>query len=149
MLKLDVAKQECSGIVVAEVRDAGGQICDYASTKPLFQAWSTEYSKATEGKSLGSLRLQHSLRAVGKIIAVEYHDAAKEIWLAAKVIDPEVWRDVKKRWLNGFAMGGSYAAGPDSDGRYTLMPYEVSLVRLLVELPAHRAHTDSALSHRK
>jgi hypothetical protein len=79
MLNLKLAKQECWGMLVSEAPDAVGQICDYASTKLLYQAWSEEFAKATGGLSLGTLRLNHGLRAVGKLIAIEFHDADKAV----------------------------------------------------------------------
>src|SRR4051794_29514079 len=36
-----------------ETPDRAGEICDYPSARPAFEAWSAELEKASDGKSLG------------------------------------------------------------------------------------------------
>jgi hypothetical protein len=126
--KVDAVKQECWGIVTAEVPDKSGEICDYASTKPYYKAWSEEFVKATDGKSCGNLRLMHTMRAVGKGIGIEFRDTDKEIWMGFRVTADDVWKDVEEGTLTGFSQGGKYVSGPDIKKRYTADPSEVSLV---------------------
>ena len=44
-----------------------GEICDYDTTKPLYEKWSAEIARSTSGKSLGNLRAMHGSVAAGKI----------------------------------------------------------------------------------
>jgi hypothetical protein len=126
--KVDVAKREVWGIVTAEVKDKGGEICDYESTVPYYKAWSAEFVKATDGKSVGNLRYMHQMRVVGKGVGLEFRDTDKEIWMGYKVTEDAAWKDVEDSVLTGFSQGGRYVKGPDAEGRYTADPSEVSLV---------------------
>lgn len=127
-VKVDVAKREVWGIVTAEVPDKEGETCDYAKTKPFYQAWSAEFEKATDGKSLGNVRYMHQLDAVGKVVGLEFHDDQREIFIGAKIVDDGAWKKVEEGVLTGFSQGGDYVEGPDSDGRYVAKPSEVSVV---------------------
>lgn len=42
LAKVDVDQRLVVGVATAEVPDRAGEICDYASTKPYFEAWSAE-----------------------------------------------------------------------------------------------------------
>jgi hypothetical protein len=54
IVKVDAARRLVYGLATAETEDRAGEICDYASTKPLYEKWSREIAKATGGKSFGS-----------------------------------------------------------------------------------------------
>lgn len=126
--KVDAAKREVWGIATAEIPDKDGETCDYGKSKPFYQQWNEEFSKATDGKSLGNVRYMHQLDAVGKVIACEFRDAEKEIFIGARIVDDDAWKKVEEGVLTGFSQGGDYVDGPDENGRYTAKPSEVSVV---------------------
>jgi hypothetical protein len=65
MTKIDAAQRLVFGVVTAERPDGSGEVCDYASTKPLYQKWSQGFADATDGRSLGNLRAMHGSVAAG------------------------------------------------------------------------------------
>jgi hypothetical protein len=65
--KIDSAKRLVYGIATSETLDKSGEIFDYDSSKPFYEAWSKEISNATNGKSLGNVREMHSSIAAGKL----------------------------------------------------------------------------------
>jgi hypothetical protein len=65
--KADAAQRLVYGYATAEVPDRSGEICDYASTKPLYEQWSADCAKASGGKSLGNVRAMHGNVAAGKL----------------------------------------------------------------------------------
>lgn len=131
--KIDAAKRLVYGVATAEAPDVSGEICDYASTKPLYQKWSSQFEKATEGKSFGNLRAMHGSVAAGKLIEIAFNDDAKKIEICGKVVDDKEWAKVEEGVYTGFSQGGKYVKRwPDPDDkklmRYTAEPIEVSLV---------------------
>lgn len=131
--KVDARQHLVYGIATAECEDRSGEICDYASTKPLYEKWSEEIAQSTGGKSLGNLRAMHGTVAAGKITALAFNDAQKQIEICAKVVDDAEWRKVEEGVYTGFSQGGIYARRwTDEDGRarYTAAPSEISLVDL-------------------
>ncbi len=66
--KIDAAQRLVYGVVTAEAPDVSGEVCDYASTKPLYQKWSQNFAGATNGKSFGNLRAMHGHVAAGKLV---------------------------------------------------------------------------------
>ena len=44
--KIDAAQRLVYGVVTAETPDVSGEVCDYASTKPLYQKWSQGFASA-------------------------------------------------------------------------------------------------------
>ena len=70
LTKVDVEKREVWGRATHEVRDRVGEIFDYEESKPFFQAWSADFEKTTEGKSLGNVRAMHGKVAAGKLSAI-------------------------------------------------------------------------------
>jgi hypothetical protein len=129
--KIDAAKREVYGVVTSETPDKDGEICDYASTVPHYQAWSAEFEKATEGKSKGNVREMHTHSAVGKVAELVCDDAAKTIAVRARIVDDEAWRKCQEGVYTGFSHGGEYVGEPKPDGvfkRYTARPTEISLV---------------------
>jgi len=131
LTKIDQEKRLVFGIATAEKIDRSGEVCDYASTKPLYEQWSQAIAQASDGKSLGNIRAMHRDLAVGKIIAISFDDDAKQIEICAKIIDDSEWKKVEEGVYTGFSQGGVYAKRwIDDDGvtRYTADPYEISLV---------------------
>ena len=131
--KVDAAQRLVFGVATAEVADRAGEICDYASTKPLYEKWSNDFASSSGGKSLGNLRAMHGNVAAGKVTALTFNDTAKQIEICAKVVDDAEWAKVEEGVYTGFSQGGSYARRwTDADGakRYTAEPHEISLVDL-------------------
>jgi hypothetical protein len=131
--KIDAAKRLVYGVVTAETPDISGEVCDYASTKPLYQQWSQKFSAATDGRSLGNLRAMHAGVAAGKLVDIAFNDEAKRIEICGKVVDDAEWAKVEEGVYTGFSQGGRYLKRwPDPDApelvRYTAEPLEVSLV---------------------
>ncbi len=131
--KIDAAKRLVYGVVTAEKPDVTGEVCDYASTKPLYQKWSQKFASATDGKSLGNLRAMHGHIAAGKLIEIAFNDEAKQVEICGKVVDDAEWQKVEEGVYTGFSQGGRYLKRwPDPDRpalmRYTAEPLEVSLV---------------------
>jgi hypothetical protein len=131
--KVDAAHRCVYGIATAEKEDRAGEICDYASTKPLYEKWSAEIAKSTRGKSLGNLRAMHGNVAAGKVTKITFNDDAKQIEICAKVVDDAEWAKVLEGVYTGFSQGGTYERRwTDTEGRtrYTAAPSEISLVDL-------------------
>ena len=131
--KIDAARRLVYGVVTAERPDAMGEVCDYASTKPLYQKWSEKFASATDGKSLGNLRAMHGAVAAGKLVDIAFNDADKRVEICGKVVDDDEWRKVEEGVYTGFSQGGRYLKRwPDPERpaltRYTAEPLEVSLV---------------------
>ena len=134
LAKVDLDRRIVQGVATAEVPDRVGEICDYATTKPYFEAWSAEALKASDGKSLGAVRAMHGRVAAGKLTDIAFDDEAKRILVTAKIVDDEEWRKVQEGVYTGFSQGGRYVKRwPDADTgltRYTAEPSEISLVDL-------------------
>ncbi len=134
LMKVDVDQRLVHGIVTAEQPDRSGEICDYESTKPYFEAWSQQARDVTKGKSLGAVRAMHGAVAAGKLTDIAFDDSNKRILVAAKIVDDDEWNKVLEGVYTGFSQGGRYIKRwPDEDGsytRYTADPTEISLVDL-------------------
>ncbi len=131
IVKVDATRRLVYGVATAETEDRAGEICDYASTKPLYEKWSQEISKATGGKSFGNLRAMHGNVAAGKVTKITFNDAEKKVEICAKVVDDVEWLKVQEGVYTGFSQGGVYERRwQDSEGRnrYTAAPSEISLV---------------------
>ncbi|MCI0468062.1 MAG: hypothetical protein L0Y57_13865 [Beijerinckiaceae bacterium] len=131
--KVDAAQRLVYGVATAEVEDRAGEICDYATTKPLYEKWSDEIAKSSGGKSFGNLRAMHGPVAAGKVTAITFNDEDKQIEICAKVVDDTEWNKVLEGVYTGFSQGGAYERRwTDASGRtrYTAAPNEISLVDL-------------------
>ncbi len=49
LAKVDADRRTVEGVATAERPDRAGEICDYASTKPYFEAWSADAEAASGG----------------------------------------------------------------------------------------------------
>lgn len=134
LTKVDIEKRLVYGVATAEEPDLSGEVCDYATTKPLYEAWSDGVKKASGGKSLGNLRAMHGPTAAGKLMDISFDDAARKIEICAKVVDDNEWKKVQEGVYTGFSQGGRYVKRWDDEKtgftKYTADPSEVSLVDL-------------------
>lgn len=133
IVKIDEAQRLVYGIAAIEKVDKSKEIMDYESSKPNFEAWSDEISKATKGKSVGNLREMHENSAVGKLTEFSPNDEEKQFEVVAKVVDDQAWEKVAEGVYTGFSIGGEYERrwdDPVNKGvkRYTAKPAEISLV---------------------
>ena len=108
LVKVDADRRLVQGVVTAETPDRAGEICDYVSTKPYFEAWSEAARAASQGKSLGAVRAMHNRIAAGKLTDIEFDDAAKTIAVSAKIVDDDEWAKVCEGVYTGFSQGGRY-----------------------------------------
>ena len=75
----------------------------------------------------------HGPVAAGKVTAITFNDAGKQIEICAKVVDDAEWAKVVEGVYTGFSQGGAYERRwTDAEGftRYTAAPNEISLVDL-------------------
>lgn len=128
--KIDEEKRLVYGTIAEEVPDHSGEIFDYATSKPNFEKWSSDFEKVTDGKSLGNVRAMHGLTAAGKLTTIAFEDDSKKIEACAKVVDDAEWDKCLEGVYTGFSVGGKYVKRwKDGDlTRYTADPNEVSLV---------------------
>ena len=128
--KVDQVKRLVYGIAAVEEADKTDEIFDYASSKPLFEAWSAEANKFSGGKSLGNVRAMHGKVAAGRLDQITFNDDGKMIEVCAKIVDDNEWNKVEEGVYTGFSIGGKYEKRW-KDGeftRYTASPSEVSIV---------------------
>jgi len=127
------------GTVTAEQPDLENEVCDYAGTKPLYQAKVTAMFKLTSAvdgmtPSLMPMREMHQLKAVGAGRSIEFDDAAKTIKMGFHVVDPTTVAKFRAGVLVGFSQGGVYVGDVVPDPvhagckRYVADPQEVSAV---------------------
>jgi hypothetical protein len=88
LTKVDVESRTVHGVATAEAPDRAGEICDYDSTKPYFEAWSAEAQTASNGKSLGAVRAMHQRIAAGKLTEIAFDDQGKQILVTAEICAP-------------------------------------------------------------
>lgn len=113
-----------------ETPDRSRMVLDYASSKPQFEAWSDSMRKASGGKNLGNVRVQHGLEVAGLVEAIDFNDAAKSIDFMIKVTNDDVWNDIEQGVYTGISQGGRYVRRWNDGAltRYTAGPEELSLV---------------------
>ena len=132
LTKVDLDLRMVHGVATAEAPDRAGEICDYDSTKPYFEAGRRRREAASGGKSLGAVRAMHQRIAAGKLTDIAFDDEAKCIKVAAKIVDDDEWQKVVEGVYTGFSQGGRYVARwtdePTGLVRYTAEPTEISLV---------------------
>lgn len=133
IFKVDAETRKVYGRLADETPDFTGEIFDYDTCAPLFQAWSEKAMKASNGKSAGNLRVMHGLKVAGKLDELIFDDVAKTIDLVAEVVDDAEWAMVEKGCYTGFSLGGKYVKkwkdpADSKKTRYTVNPIEASLV---------------------
>lgn len=138
LAKADAAQRLVYGYF-DETPDRSGEVFDYASSKPLIEAWSGEIAKASEGKSFGNVRAQHGRNAAGKLTEISFDDDMKKVGFVAKIVDDEEWKKVEEGVYTGFSPGGRYAKRWQDGGhkRYTADVRELSIV----DVPCNPAAT--------
>ena len=105
LTKVDVDQRTVHGVATAEQPDRSGEICDYDSTKPYFEAWSAHAHEASGGKSLGAVRAMHARVAAGKLVDISFDDANKQIRVAAKIVDDRRMGEGSRRRLHRLQPG--------------------------------------------
>jgi len=124
-----VAPQRLVHARIDETPDRAGEIFDYASSKPHFEAWSKTQAAASGGKSLGNVRAMHQLAAAGVVQHIAYDDAGRAIEIVARVVDDDAWAKVETGVYTGISPGGHKRTGIGGDPRrYEAFPAEISLV---------------------
>jgi len=131
--KVDEEQRLVYGRATQEVPDSAREIMDYASSVPLFRAWSEGVMKRTSGKSKGNIRAMHSNIAAGKMNDMIFNDEEKAVDIVAYIADDNEWKKIQAGVYSGFSVGGAYKdRWPDSNNpnlmRYTAEPHEISLV---------------------
>lgn len=131
LAKADAAQRLVYGYI-DETPDRAGEVMDYDTSKPHFEAWSDTFAKATDGKSVGNLRAQHGKVAAGIFEKIAFDDDAKRIELCARIVDDNEWAKVEAGVYTGFSPGGRYAKRwqDGAHRRYTALPSEISIVDL-------------------
>ena len=134
LTKIDIEKRLVFGLATAQEPDLSGEVCDYATTKPYYEAWSADVHKKSGGKSVGNLRAMHGNKAAGKVVDIAFDDDARKIEICAKVVDDNEWQKVQEGVYTGFSQGGKYVKRWDDEASgltyYTADPTEISLVDL-------------------
>lgn len=138
LAKADAAQRLVYGYF-DETPDRSGEVFDYASSKPNFEAWSDSFAKATDGKSVGNIRAQHGKVAAGKLEKIAFDDSAKRIEFCARIVDDQEWAKVEAGVYTGFSPGGRYAKRW-RDGGYTRYTAEVAELSI-VDIPCNPAAT--------
>ena len=132
LTKVDARQRRVTGVMIADEDDKSGEACDYITSKPYFEEWSAEINKSSGGKSLGNVRAMHQPIAAGKVVLMDFDDAAKLIRIEAEIIDDAEWNKCLEGVYTGFSIGGDYVkrwTDPATRRRkYTAEPHEVSLV---------------------
>src|SRR5271170_700348 len=162
--KVEEATRQVWGIVTAELPDKDREVCDYAKSKPYYQALIDEMSKAAKvnpsgGDNFFPLRQMHSitLPVAGKCIGFDFRDADKEIFMGFKVVDDDAWKKVQENVYTGFSQGGQIVGDLEPDPifkgcmRYVANPAEASLVDNPCLAAAHFAYVkaDGSVELRK
>jgi hypothetical protein len=132
LTKIDVERRLVVGRAAQEIPDRTGEIMDYETAKPAFEAWSRAAEEASGGLSKGNLRVMHSRHAAGKLVGIDFNDGEKAIDVVAEVVDPVDWEKCLKGVYTGFSIGGGYSKKWKEGGltRYTPRLAEISLVDL-------------------
>ena len=96
--KIDEDQRMVYGYATVEEIDAHGEIIGYEASKKAFGAW------------IGNIRDMHQDIAVGKNMETEFDDAAKGVWIGAKISESDdgeqAWIKVKEGVYSGFSIGG-------------------------------------------
>ena len=133
LAKIDEEKRLVIGRAIHEVVDRTNEIIDYATAKPAFEKWSSDFSSMSGGLSKGNVRVMHNPKIVaGKVTELTYNDADKAIDVCVKVVDDNEWKKVVEGVYTGFSVGGGYGRKwkDEETGatRYTPIVSELSLV---------------------
>lgn len=132
--KVDLESRTVTGVATSERVDKDREIMDYATSKPLFKAWSEAAQARSNGKSFGNVREMHTLKASGFLPEpMIFDDQNRSIVVKAEVVDDDTWAKIQKGVLTGFSIAGRVSGTKWVDKaagavRYTVQPGEISLV---------------------
>lgn len=135
--KIDEEKRLVYGRATQEIVDKSGEIFDYESSKPYFEAWSAQCAKDSEALGLptsyGNIRAMHGKSVAGKIAEkITFNDEEKAIDIVSKVVNDNEWKMVQEGCYLGYSIGGGYVNKWKDEElnatRYTADPNEISLV---------------------
>jgi hypothetical protein len=112
--KADEKTHSVFGVVVDEVPDSDGEICDYDPTAKYYKEWSESAysitSQSGQEPSYGNVRLQHTLEIAGKALKpFIFDDGNKKIYATTTPIDDRMWNIVWRGFVTGYSQGGKYA----------------------------------------
>ena len=105
--KIDVAQRLVTGTIAEEIPDRADEIMDYETAKPMFEAWSAEIVKASNGRSVGNLRGDAWQRRGGQARPHPFDDGARRIATVAKVVDDREWQKVLEGVTPAFRWAGA------------------------------------------
>lgn len=133
LTKVDEKTGYFEAVAASEALDRSQEIFDYAKSKPHFQSWSQNISKATDGKSVGNVRAMHGKVAAGKLSQIDFDDSAKAIKVAGFAVDANEKQKLCSGVYSGLSIGGQYGEKWDDPvikgaTRYEAIPSEISLV---------------------
>lgn len=138
LTKVNEADRTVEGIIASEAVDKSGEVFDYDRSKPNFMKWSESIAKATDGKSLGNVRVMHGKQVAGITKALNFDDAEKMITVKTEIVDDNEWNKVKKGCYTGFSIGGRYVDKWDDPVRKGVKRYEADPTEFsLVDLPCN------------
>ena len=124
-------------LITAQQPDLDKEVCDYATTKALYEQRGAENLAKTSipgmVPSCMPVREMHQLKAIGAGRTIEYNDTAKSIHATTHIVEPTAVLKFRSGVLIGFSQGGEYVKkwdDPDFPGcvRYTADPMEWSAV---------------------
>jgi hypothetical protein len=124
-------------LITAQQPDLEKEVCDYATTKALYEQRGAENLAKTSvpgmTPSCMPVREMHQLKAIGAGRSIEYNDTAKSIHGLTHIVEPTAVLKFRSGVLIGFSQGGEYVKkwdDPDFPGciRYTADPMEWSAV---------------------
>jgi hypothetical protein len=131
--KVDEERREVAGRLTQEMVDRDREVMDFETSRPYFEAWSDWFGKATDGKSLGNLRVMHRKDiAAGHLTNITFDDDDRAIDIVAHVDDDAEWAKCVAGTYTGFSAGGSVVRKWNEPGqpgvkRFTANPTEASL----------------------
>lgn len=132
--KIDEATRRVYGVASSEAVDHAKESLDYDLSKQYFTDWSDGVAKATDGKSVGNLRVMHGNVVAGKLVELQCDDVTKSFPVCAEVVDDNEWKKTLAGCYTGFSIGGSYVSkAPKNEAgvvKYVAKPNELSLVDL-------------------
>lgn len=112
LVKIDEKTHTVTGMATAEEVDLDREIAVYADTKPQYIQWSSDAAASTKAAgqdvSLGNIRVQHTSEMGGKVTAVHYDDAKRQIFVETQPKDDAMWEQLKGGFYRGFSHAGSY-----------------------------------------
>jgi hypothetical protein len=135
LVKVDAQTGEFWARAALEVPDTGGEIFDYASSKPYFEALAKRCLEESGGKKEAPLRLMHQLISVGSVLEHQYDDTRREVAIHGTVSEPAILQKMLDGELCGVSMGGKkrylgYDRQHPQCRRYTAIPDSHSVVDL-------------------